>query len=359
MASIASILGASNATSRQSTQNPAGIATDSALFLKVFSGEILSAFATSNVMSGLVQTRTIQSGKSATFPTTGKATASYHTPGTDLFSESALSQIATSEKVINIDNMLISSTMIANIDELKNHFDVRSVFAAEIGNALAKRSDIQAIKTFIAAGLTTTANVTGGNTGTQIADAVTNTAAGIIDALFAAAAELDQKDVPESDRFAVLTPSQYYTLVTSDSRAVLSDVSSTGNDVGSGVINSVAGFRLFKSPHLAGVQVAVGSQDANDALVSNEPFASTALNGSDAGYNAGLEGLTTGTGSTLEHGFICGHPQATGCVKLLDLATESEYLIEKQSTLFVAKLAAGFGVLRPECAVVVNPTTAI
>ena len=358
MANIASILGASNATTR-STQNPAGIATDSALFLKVFSGEILSAFASSNVMSELMQTRTIASGKSATFATTGKATAKYHTPGTDLFDESALSQIATSEKVINIDNMLISSTMIANIDELKNHFDARSVFSKEIGFALAKRSDIQAIKTFIASALTTTANVTGGNTGTQIADQTTNTAQGIIDALFLAAAELDNKDVPDTDRFAVLTPTQYYKLVTSDNRAVLSDVSTTGTDVGAGVVNSVAGFRLYKSPHLAGTLVNVATQDGDDANVSNEPFALTALNGSDAGYNADLSGLTTGSGSTLEDGFIAGHPQATGCVKLLDLQVENEYLIEKQSTLFVAKMAAGYGVLRPECAVIVNPTTAI
>ena len=355
MANIASILGASNATTRATDQNPAGIAADSALFLKVFSGEILSAFASSNVMSELMQTRTIASGKSATFATTGKATASYHTPGTDLFDESALSQIATSEKVINIDNMLISSTMIANIDELKNHFDARSVFSKEIGFALAKRSDIQAIKTFIASALTTTANVTGGNTGTQIADAVTNTASGLITALFDAAAALDNKDVPDTDRFAVLTPNQYYTLVTSDNRAVLSDVSTTGSDVGAGVVNSVAGFRLYKSPHLAGTLVNVAGQEGDDANVSNEPFALTPLNGGDAGYNADLSGLN----NSGEHGFIAGHPQATGCVKLLDLQVENEYLIEKQSTLFVAKMAAGYGVLRPECAVVVNPTTAI
>ena len=44
-----------------------------------------------------------------------------------------------------------------------------------------------------------------------------------------------------------------------------------------------------------------------------------------------------------------------GCVKLLDLATESEYLTEYQGTLFVAKLATGYGVLRPEASVVVKP----
>ena len=40
-----------------------------------------------------------------------------------------------------------------------------------------------------------------------------------------------------------------------------------------------------------------------------------------------------------------------GTVKLMDLAVESEYDIERQGTLMVAKYAAGHGVLRPEAAV--------
>ena len=48
---------------------------------------------------------------------------------------------------------------------------------------------------------------------------------------------------------------------------------------------------------------------------------------------------------------IVSHSAAVGTVKLLDLATESEYQIERQGTLFVAKYAMGHGVLRPECAI--------
>ena len=39
-----------------------------ALFLKVFSGEVLAAFAEKNVMADKVQVRNITSGKSAQFP---------------------------------------------------------------------------------------------------------------------------------------------------------------------------------------------------------------------------------------------------------------------------------------------------
>ena len=65
--------------------------------------------------------------------------------------------------------------------------------------------------------------------------------------------------------------------------------------------------------------------------------------------------MTAGVDATLEYGMLCGTKEAIGTVKLLDLATESEYQIERQGTLFVAKYAMGHGVLRPECAVAVKP----
>ena len=51
------------------------------LFLKVFSGEILTTFEEANVMKGLHTIRTISNGKSAQFPVTGIATAKYHSSG--------------------------------------------------------------------------------------------------------------------------------------------------------------------------------------------------------------------------------------------------------------------------------------
>ena len=55
-----------------------------ALFLKVFSGEILTTFEEMNVMKGLHTIRTISNGKSAQFPVTGIATAKYHTAGENI-----------------------------------------------------------------------------------------------------------------------------------------------------------------------------------------------------------------------------------------------------------------------------------
>ena len=42
---------------------------------------------------------------------------------------------------------------------------------------------------------------------------------------------------------------------------------------------------------------------------------------------------------------------AAATVKLLDLGVESEYQIDRQGTLMVAKYAMGHNVLRPACAI--------
>lgn len=54
------------------------------LFLKKFAGEILTTFESNNIFKPLHTVRTIESGKSAQFPVTGIATASYHTPGQNI-----------------------------------------------------------------------------------------------------------------------------------------------------------------------------------------------------------------------------------------------------------------------------------
>lgn len=331
--------------SRLGQVNGAGDAN--ALFLKVFSGEILTTFEEANIMKDLHMVRTIQSGKTAQFPVTGIADAKYHTVGDDIVdsSNNYLSSIKHAERTINIDDVLIASTFIANIDELKNHYDVRSIYARELGKALAKRFDIATMKTLYAAAGGT--SPVGGNGGTTVAGATTTTAAGLIDSLYAVARSLDEKDASDEGRFAILTPSQYYTLLTSDNVAINRDNGGVGN-VATGRIAQVAGISLFKSNHLDSI-IGLGDDSAvatGDGSSSNDVFG-----GAGSGYNGDFSALENGAAK----GFLAGTREAIGTVKLLDLATESEYQIQRQGTLFVAKYAMGHGVLRPECSVKVLP----
>ena len=74
--------GAVNSVSRLGQVNGAG--NTDALFLKVFSNEILTTFEEANVMKDLHTVRTISSGKEAQFPVIGTADAKYFTVGEDV-----------------------------------------------------------------------------------------------------------------------------------------------------------------------------------------------------------------------------------------------------------------------------------
>jgi hypothetical protein len=325
-----------------------------ALFLKKFSGEILQTFEESNIFKPLHTVRTIENGKSAQFPVTGIASADYHTPGENIADagNSYLSDIKKAEQIITIDKMLLASTFLSNIDDVKNHYDIRSVYANELGKALALRFDTTIAKVFIAAARSS-AVITGGKTGGQLDVANNDFSAGdvagtpaavtgseLITALFTAAQKLDENDIPSDGRFAVLRPSEYYKLITGGSGAVAINTSAANKDVGgsgslaSGSIAQVAGINIFKSTHIPSTDLSAVT--TGDGAASNDVFGA-----GGAGYNGDFRNSLG----------IVGHSAAVGTVKLLDLATESEYQIERQGTLFVAKYAMGHGILRPECAI--------
>ena len=90
-----------NATPTRLGQNLA-TGDANALFLKIFSGEVLSAFGRENQMMNMTSVRNIQNGKSASFPVTGKISAEYHTAGNEILGSS----VKQTEKIINIDDML-------------------------------------------------------------------------------------------------------------------------------------------------------------------------------------------------------------------------------------------------------------
>ena len=88
-----------------------------ALFLKVFAGEVLASFQRQNKMLPITTVRSISSGKSASFPLVGLASSEYHVAGAEINGTA----IKHAERVITIDDLLISHAFISNLDEAKNH----------------------------------------------------------------------------------------------------------------------------------------------------------------------------------------------------------------------------------------------
>jgi len=328
--------------SRLGQQNLTGD-TD-ALFLKVFAGEVLSVFEEANVMMPLHQVRTITSGKSAQFPAVGTASATYHTPGESVLETDTgtsvgnsaskyLTKFKHSEIVVSINDLLLSSAFIANIDEAKNHYDVRSEYTRQMGYALANQAD----KTLLIAGCIGARAATDRFGGSAYLGSKIDISAGasvgavlgndIINGLFDAAEILDEKDVPGTDRYCVLSPNAYYKIVNENKDAINRDYGNDGNgSTASGMVMSVAGIRILKSNHLPAADYVAPTGEKN---LSNTNFSS-------AGNRT--QGLVF-------------HRSALGTVKLLDLAVESEYQIERQGTLMVAKYAMGHKTLRNEALV--------
>lgn len=320
-----------------------------ALFLQVFSGEVLSAFEEANVMRELHTVRTISEGKSASFPVTGVAGAAYLTAGEDIYNGSDhLSKIKHSEKVITIDDLLVSSTFIADIDSLRNHFDLRSIYSNELGKALAKRFDLAVMKTLVAgAGASAATDQPAGISITGFGAFSAATGEKVVDAIVDIAQKLDENDIPDDgDRFAVLPPELYYLLISdaSGNIALNKDYGGVGS-IAQGNVPMVAGIKIFKSNHVKDIAVADASQIQDDDSAKNNPFDDASGGSAANGYNADL--------STLR--FIGGHKSCVGTVKLLDLATDMDYSVQRQGTLLVAKYAMGHNFLRQgACVKVVN-----
>jgi len=118
------------------------------LFLSVFGGEVLTAFDSATVTLDKHFIKNLSGGaKSYRFPKTWKASAEYHTPGSELLGN----DLSTSEQVITVDDILVSHYAISDIDRILSHFDMRSIVSNEMGRALAKVFDQNVFRQLILA----------------------------------------------------------------------------------------------------------------------------------------------------------------------------------------------------------------
>ena len=357
-----------------------GTGEASALFLKKFAGEVRTVFDEKNIMKPLHTIRTTSKGKSAQFPIIGTAAAGYYTPGTDILSvqtagdgsKGGLNHFKQTETLIHIDKMLMSSTFIASIDELVSHFDVRSSYSHQLGEALANQFDKNVLNIAIQTGaknasaalvpsdafisgqtqrgsVVYSSSASGTATAAQkkdtdFASAAVNglraipVADTIREALFKSARLLDEKDVPSSDRYAIITPAMYYELINNSANTdvvnsvINKDVGGEGS-IAAGTVARVAGITLLVSNHIPSTNLTDASNKWSDSGSTPHVGNSYVLNATD------VAGLVFQKG-----GFAT--------LKLQDLTMESEYMITRQGNLFVAKYSMGHGALRPESVVV-------
>ena len=390
------------------------------MFLKLYAGEVLTAFQSKNIMMPLHRVRTISKGKSAQFPMTGKyRDASYHTPGKEIVPTAS----KQGERIVAIDDLLVNAQFIPNIDEAMSHYDIRSIYTQEAGFGLSKVADQNILRLAIKASLCEssamaalatgapmiqdyrafddedfTANVVigGDETTTSSIASSARDPQKIAQAIMDAKRILSNANVP-GDPFVVLSNDTYFDMFNISGSNPLNSLAIFNRDIGgggspiAGAVPQILGMPIYVTNHLGSYNSASGYTWTSDLWTisgsnvgehktspnpdwgSDQPLAATAGSGRTTQYDTPSDNHNawtthvTNTGSTGSSAVarktarvsavanrVVGLVMTTDAVataKLMDMSVESEYQINRQGTLMVAKYAMGHNVLRPACAV--------
>ena len=311
-----------------------------ALFLKLGSAEVLSAFEEYCVFKGKTKERNIRGGKSMAFPITGKQEAAYHQPGTEI-TGGTNDPSALNERVLTLDSLMISDAAIAEVDELMAYWPARQEITRELGRALAYEYDKRVARIIFAASVNTTEplnkTINTGRIGSTVTLGADYTGASatrqekgdaLVNAIFDARIDMEEKDVPTDNLYAVFGPEDYYA-ITMSSRAINTDFNGgngSNGTIADGRTMRVAGIPIYSSNHVTQASYSLVAGDCNAEYAQDL---------------SSCKGLVF-------------HKDCCGVLTLLSPAlqvTSGDWNVSHQSTLMVARQSIGMGVLRAECAV--------
>ena len=336
------------------------------LYLQLASGEIFKGFENATIARDLVMKRTLTNGKSLQFIYTGRTSADYHTPGTPILGNSDKAP-PVAEKTITVDDLLISSAFLYDLDQTLAHYDLRSEITRKIGYALAETYDRKIFRSITrgaraASPVSSTSYVEPGGTQVRVgsgteSDAYSATA--LVAAFYDAAAALDEKGVSQDGRVGILNPRQYYALIqqVGENGLVNRDAQGDSRQRGNGIVE-IAGIQIYKSMNIpflgkfgtefsaSGVSDPgntgsfIGETMADDEIVTGDNY------GSRNDY---------GTAAKFAHS--CGlifQREAAGCVESIGpqvQVTSGDVNVMYQGDLMVGRLAMGSDYLNPAACV--------
>ena len=340
-----------------------------ALYLKLFSGEMFKGFQNNTIARDLVMKRTLRNGKSLQFIYTGRTTSEFHTPGNSILGNSDGAP-PVAEKTITVDDLLISSAFVYELDEILAHYDLRSEISRKIGYALAEKYD-RLIFRAIARGARKASPVSAtsfeepGGTQIRVGSSANESdafdSAALVNAFYDAAAAMDEKGVSMDGRVAVLNPRQYYSLIQAvgTNGLINRDVQGTALQSGQGIIE-IAGIKIYKSmniPFLGNYGTKYGGTTGVTDPGNTGDFVAEALSADD-NYDDTSTGINNNYGTAAEVGSTsCGlifQREAAGAVEAIGpqvQVTSGDTSIIYQGDVIVGRLAMGADYLNPAAAV--------
>ena len=347
-----------------------------ALYLKLFSGEMFKGFQHNTIARDLVMKRTLQNGKSLQFIYTGRTTAEYHTPGNAILGNTDGAP-PVAEKTITIDDLLISSAFVYDLDETLSHYELRGEISKKIGYALAEKYD-RLIFRAITRGARAASPITKSNFvepgGTQIRVGTTTNASDaynaqkLVTAFFDAAAAMDEKGVSQEGRVGILNPRQYYALIqeVGNNGLINRDQQGTGLQSGQGIVE-IAGIKIYKSMNIPffskyGTKFGTGSATNPGTTSPGNLGSFVSADVEDAAND--VTGINNEYGEETEFANSCGlifQKEAAGCVEAIGpqvQVTSGDVSVVYQGDVILGRLAMGADYLNPACAVELYAGTA-
>ena len=344
-----------------------------ALYLKLFSGEMFKGFQRNAIARDLVMKRTLKNGKSLQFIYTGRTTAEYHTPGNAILGNTDGAP-PVAEKTITVDDLLVSSAFVYELDETLAHYELRGEISKKIGYALAEKYD-RLIFRAISKGARIASPITKANFvepgGTQIQVGAGSDAndslvsANLVTAFYDAAAALDEKGISNDGRVAVLNPRQYYALIkdVNGNNLINRDAQGTALQSGEGIIE-IAGIKIFKSMNVP-VLSKYGTKYIPSSGNDNTVDTNTTNPGNTGSFvDVGIEdGRNSVTGINGEYGQAsnfansCGlifQKEAAGVVEAIGpqvQVTSGDVSVIYQGDVILGRLAMGADFLNPAACV--------
>jgi hypothetical protein len=348
-----------------------------ALYLKLFSGEMFKGFQHNTIARDLVTRRTLKNGRSLQFIYTGRTKSEFHIPGQSILGNDEKSP-PVAEKTITVDDLLISSAFVYELDETLAHYDLRGEISRKIGYALAENYDRRIFRAITKAArqpspVTMSNFVEPGGSVLKVGDDDSTAKADAYDsdklvtAFYDAAAILDEKGVSGEGRVAVLNPRQYYSLIqgVNGNGLINRDVQGTALQSGNGIIE-IAGIRIFKSmniPFLGKFGTDAGT-NTRTKYASNDnagSFVGATMDDQDAAANggtpAGGQKTTNNYGTAAKFDHSCGlifQKEAAGVVEAIGPSvqvTSGDVSVVYQGDVILGRLAMGADFLNPAAAV--------
>jgi len=313
--------------------------------------------------------RTLKNGKSLQFIYTGRTKSEFHTPGNSILGDSNNAP-PVAEKTITVDDLLISSAFVYDLDETLSHYDLRSEISRKIGYALAEKYDRLIFRAVTrgaraASPITASGYVEPGGTQVRVgtttsaSDAYSSTA--LVNAFYDAAAAMDEKGVSQDGRVGVLNPRQYYALIQAvgSNGLINRDVQGSALQGGDGIVE-IAGIKIYKSmniPFFSQYGTKYGTGSATNPGITDPGNTGSFVSEAVEDAAADVTGINNEYGEETEFANSCGlifQREAAGCVEAIApqvQVTSGDVSVIYQGDVILGRLAMGADYLNPAAAV--------